>query len=133
MWAVDPNSAHLFWLSGLAGTGKTTVLKTFCSQLNSRGLLGASFFCTLKKSNQRDVYLIIPTLARILAEEHPKFGDALEEVLESDKACRNPTNMELKDQYLKLILQPAEQTFSADEPLVLGVDALDECAQSDAS
>jgi hypothetical protein len=86
----------------------------------------------LKESNQRDVYLIIPTLARILAEERPKFGDALEKVLESDKACRNPTKMELKDQYLKLILQPAEQTFSADEPLVLGVDALDECEDKDA-
>jgi hypothetical protein len=108
------------------------VLKTFCSQLNNRGLLGASFFCTLKEANQRDVYLIIPTLARILAEERPKFGDALEKVLESDKACRNPTKMELKDQYLKLILQPAEQTFSADEPLVLGVDALDECEDKDA-
>ena len=83
-WAVDPSSTHLFWLSGLAGTGKTSVSKTFCSQLNNRGLLGASFFCMLKESDQRDVYLIIPTLARILAEEQPKFGDALEKVLESD-------------------------------------------------
>ncbi|KAJ2911890.1 hypothetical protein MD484_g8525, partial [Candolleomyces efflorescens] len=131
-WAMEMDSTHLFWLSGLAGTGKTAVSKTFCSQLNSRGLLGASFFCTLKESDQRDVYLIIPTLARILAEERPKFGDALEKVLESDKDCRTPTKMELKDQYLKLILQPAEQVFAPDEPLVLGVDALDECEDKDA-
>ncbi|RXW11781.1 hypothetical protein EST38_g14074 [Candolleomyces aberdarensis] len=45
VWAKDLRSPHLFWLSGLAGTGKTTVSKTFCSQLNNRGLLGASFFC----------------------------------------------------------------------------------------
>ena len=63
VWATDPSSPHLFWLSGLAGTGKTAVSKTFCSQLNNRKLLGASFFCMLKESNQRDVYLIIPTLA----------------------------------------------------------------------
>ncbi|RXW15254.1 hypothetical protein EST38_g10598 [Candolleomyces aberdarensis] len=131
-WAKNPSSPHLFWLSGLAGTGKTTVSKTFCSQLNNRGLLGASFFCTLKESDKKDVYLIIPTLARILAEKRPQFGDALEEILESDDSCRNPTEMDLKDQYLKLILLPAEKTFAADELLVLGVDALDECKDQDA-
>ncbi|KAJ2928074.1 hypothetical protein H1R20_g9012, partial [Candolleomyces eurysporus] len=132
MWATDPSSPHLFWLSGLAGTGKTTVSKTFCSQLRNRGLLGASFFCTLKESDKRDVYLIIPTLARILAEKRPTFGDALERILESDDSCSNPTEMELQDQYLKLILLPAEKTFAADELLVLGVDALDECEDQDA-
>ncbi|KAJ2923255.1 hypothetical protein H1R20_g13836, partial [Candolleomyces eurysporus] len=132
VWATDPSSPHVFWLSGLAGTGKTTVSKTFCSQLDNRGLLGASFFCTLKESDKMDVYLIIPTLARILAEKRPQFGDALEKILESDDSCRNPAEMELKDQYLKLILLPAEKTFAADELLVLGVDALDECKDQDA-
>ncbi|KAJ2930742.1 hypothetical protein H1R20_g6350, partial [Candolleomyces eurysporus] len=132
VWAKDPRSPHLFWLSGLAGTGKTAVSKTFCSQLNNRGLLGASFFCTLSELDKKDVYLIIPTLARILAEERPKFGDALGKILESDKACRNPTEMDLNDQYAKLILQPAQRTFGADELLVLGVDALDECENKDA-
>ncbi|KAJ2923405.1 hypothetical protein H1R20_g13687, partial [Candolleomyces eurysporus] len=132
VWAKDLHSPHLFWLSGLAGTGKTTVSKTFCSQLNNRGLLGASFFCTLKELNKKNVYLIIPTLARILAEERPKFGDALEKILESDRACRNPTKMDLNEQYTRLILQPAERTFAADELLVLGIDALDECENKDA-
>ncbi|KAJ2926092.1 hypothetical protein H1R20_g11007, partial [Candolleomyces eurysporus] len=132
VWATDPSSPHLFWLSGLAGTGKTTVSKSFCSQLNDRGLLGATFFCALKEADKRDVYLIIPTLARILAEERPAFGDALEEILKSDRSCRNPTEMKLKDQYLKLILLPAEKTFAPDELLVLGVDALDECNDQDA-
>ncbi|RXW19277.1 hypothetical protein EST38_g6574 [Candolleomyces aberdarensis] len=132
VWAKDPRSPHLFWLSGLAGTGKTAVSKTFCSQLNDRGLLGASFFCTLSELNQKDVYLVIPTLARILAEARPNFGNALEKILESDGACRNPTKMDLKVQYAKLILQPAKETFAADELLVLGVDALDECENKEA-
>ncbi|KAJ2930517.1 hypothetical protein H1R20_g6579, partial [Candolleomyces eurysporus] len=132
VWATDPSSPHLFWLSGLAGTGKTTVSKTFCSQLKNRGLLGATFFCTLKESDKMDVYLIIPTLARILAQKRPQFGDALEEILESDDSCKNPTEMELKDQYLKLILLPAQKTFASDELLVLAVDALDECKDQDA-
>ncbi|KAJ2926045.1 hypothetical protein H1R20_g11047, partial [Candolleomyces eurysporus] len=132
VWATDRSSPHLFWLSGLAGTGKTTVSKTLCSQLKNRGLLGATFFCTLKESDKMDVYLIIPTLARILAQKRPQFGDALEEILESDDSCENPTEMELKDQYLKLILLPAQKTFASDELLVLAVDALDECKDQDA-
>ncbi|KAJ2927667.1 hypothetical protein H1R20_g9431, partial [Candolleomyces eurysporus] len=44
----------------------------------------------------------------------------------------NPTEMELKDQYLKLILLPAEKTFASDELFVLAVDALDECKDQDA-
>lgn len=132
MWAMEPSSPHLFWLSGLAGTGKTTVSKTFCSQLKDRGLLGTRFLCTLKESDKVDMYLIIPTLAGILAQKQPQFGDALEEIVESDDSCENPKEMELKDQYLKLILLPAEKTFASDELLVLAVDALDECKDQDA-
>ena len=47
-WAIaDDSSSHVLWLSGMAGTGKTTVMETFCSVLNKKGLLGASFFCSL--------------------------------------------------------------------------------------
>ncbi|KAJ2936095.1 hypothetical protein H1R20_g1002, partial [Candolleomyces eurysporus] len=138
--AIIENKVHTLqivsgvdWLKDrINGTGKTTVSKSFCSQLDDRGLLGATFFCTLTETDKRDVYLIIPTLARILAEERPTFGDALEEILESDGSCRNPTEMKLKDQYLKLILLPAQKTFAADELLVLGVDALDECKDQNA-
>ncbi|KAF5330209.1 hypothetical protein D9611_010552 [Ephemerocybe angulata] len=131
-WAEDPRSPHLFWLNGLAGTGKSAVAKTLCSKLNERGLLGATHFCTVKESELRNVYLIIPTLAKILAQEHPKFGVALQQILADDGACRNPTKMQLKDQYVKLILGPAEQAFCPDEVVVLCVDALDECEDKDA-
>ncbi|KAF5330175.1 hypothetical protein D9611_010598 [Ephemerocybe angulata] len=131
-WAEDPRSPHLFWLNGLAGTGKSAVAKTLCSKLNERGLLGATHFCTVKESELRNIYLIIPTLAKILAQEHPKFGVALQQILADDGACRNPTKMQLKDQYAKLILGPAEQAFRPDEVVVLCVDALDECDDKDA-
>lgn len=133
-WAEDLSSPNLCWLSGPAGTGKTAVSKTLCAQLNERNVLGASFFCSLKEKDQRDVYLIIPTLARILADLRPEFGDALERVLESDKACRNPTEMTPHDQYSKLMVQPAKEVFEANgEVLVLCVDALDECEDKDAT
>ncbi|KAF5330196.1 hypothetical protein D9611_010572 [Ephemerocybe angulata] len=131
-WAEDQLSPHLFWLNGLAGTGKTAVAKTLCSKLKERGLLGATHFCTIKESELRNVYLIIPTLAKILAQENPKFGAALQQILADDGSCRNPTKMQLKDQYAKFILRPAEQAFRPDEIVVLCVDALDECDDKEA-
>ncbi|KAF5330220.1 hypothetical protein D9611_010594 [Ephemerocybe angulata] len=131
-WAEDPRSPHLFWLNGLAGTGKSAVAKTLCSKLNERGLLGATHFCTLKESELRNVYLIFPTLAKILARKHPKFGVELQKVLADEDTCGTPTKISLKDQYAKLILGPAEQAFRPDEVVVLCVDALDECDDKDA-
>lgn len=131
-WARDPTSSHLFWLSGLAGTGKTAVSKTLCSYLSDLGLLGASFFCTLKAADRRDVSLIIPTLARILAETHPGFCRALQAVLEKGgRSCKNPTEMDLSAQYAKLILEPAKEAFTKGECVVFCVDALDECSSHD--
>ncbi|KAF5339115.1 hypothetical protein D9611_011179 [Ephemerocybe angulata] len=131
-WVVDASSSHVFWLTGMAGTGKTTVAITLCTQLKQRRLLGASFFCKVKEKGQRDVYLIIPTLARIVAELRPKFGDALEKILETDEDCRHPTKMPIRDQYSKLILQPANVAFSgSNDVILLCVDALDECEDKD--
>ena len=109
----------------MAGTGKTTVTETFCSILNEKGLLGASFFCSIKsKMPRRDVRTIIPSVAKILARNHPRFREILVQVL---IACPDPLGMNLKDQYHTLILGPAEASFGRDENIVISIDALDEC------
>ncbi|KAF5341901.1 hypothetical protein D9611_001390 [Ephemerocybe angulata] len=132
IWAMDRDSAHLFWLSGPAGTGKTALSKTVCAQLTQRGVYGASFLCTVQEKDLQDVYLIIPTVAKILAEERPDFGKALEHVLLNDRSCRSPKTMSLDDQYSKLILEPASKVFTPDDLLVVCIDALDECKDKDA-
>ncbi|KAJ7612228.1 hypothetical protein FB45DRAFT_693251, partial [Roridomyces roridus] len=47
-WAVDksPNTSPIFWLSGMAGTGKSTVAYTLCKWLQGHKQFGASFFCS---------------------------------------------------------------------------------------
>ncbi|KAF5336455.1 hypothetical protein D9611_006666 [Ephemerocybe angulata] len=132
VWATDPNSPHVFWLSGPAGTGKTAVAKTFCTQLDERRLLGGSYFCSLKEQDLQDVYLIIPTIARIMAQTRPDYGSALQDVLEDEEGCRTPTKMALEVQYVKLIQKPAEKAFKSGDLLVICIDALDECRNTDA-
>ena len=125
-WAIaDDSSSHVLWLSGMAGTGKTTVMETFCSVLNKKGLLGASFFCSIKsKMPRRDVRTIIPSLAKTLARNNPRFRENLVQVL---TACSDPLGMNLKDQYHTLIVGPAQASFDSDKTIVISIDALDEC------
>ncbi|KAF5324976.1 hypothetical protein D9619_009838 [Psilocybe cf. subviscida] len=124
-WATDPENEHVFWLNGMAGTGKTTVAETFCSLLFDRGLLGSSFFCSRKKLDRRNARLIIPALAKGLAHAYPEFQTELLKVLKDDLDF---TGLGLDNQYLMLILQPAEKAFAkSSKMIVLVVDALDEC------
>lgn len=126
-WAEDPASVHAFWLSGMAGTGKTAVSRTLCHQLSNRGLLGASFFCSIKVQNLSDVRNIIPSLAKRLAERYTEFGNALADILESG-TTKLVDEMTLSEQYSFLILQPAEMVFrDLDKNIILCADALDEC------
>ncbi|KAF5325325.1 hypothetical protein D9619_009803 [Psilocybe cf. subviscida] len=130
-WATDPTQHHIFWLNGMAGTGKTSVAETLCNLLAGRGHLGSSFFCSRKRSDRRNVRLIIPALAKALARRYPEFRTALVEVLKDDLDF---TGMGLDDQYLTLILEPAEKAFNgASEPVIIAVDALDECEDSQAA
>ncbi|KAF2396585.1 hypothetical protein EJ06DRAFT_483417 [Trichodelitschia bisporula] len=43
-WANEENSPSIFWLSGLAGTGKSTVARTVATRCSVEESLGASFF-----------------------------------------------------------------------------------------
>ncbi|ELU37280.1 adenylylsulfate kinase domain-containing protein [Rhizoctonia solani AG-1 IA] len=83
-WSVDRTKPNVFWMNGMAGTGKTTIAYTFAQSLKTRGTLGASFFCTRTSDECRDVGRIIPTIAHQLALYSPSFRSALLQVLEQD-------------------------------------------------
>src|ERR1700742_1938279 len=43
-WVEVPQGKSIFWLNGMAGTGKSTVSRTIARSLKKKGQLGASFF-----------------------------------------------------------------------------------------
>ena len=45
-WLMGEWNQHVFWLNGLAGTGKSTIAQTFAEMSCADGKLGASFFCS---------------------------------------------------------------------------------------
>jgi hypothetical protein len=63
LWAFDDGGTYIYWLNGMARTGKTTIASTFSKMLNDPGMLGASFFCSHIDTDLSSAQLIFPTLA----------------------------------------------------------------------
>jgi hypothetical protein len=66
-WAKDFNKSPVFWLNGLAGTGKSTIAQTIAERIFAEGHLGASFFCSRDFEDRSNLHFIFPTLAFQLA------------------------------------------------------------------
>lgn len=54
-WAHDPGAEAVFWLNGMAGTGKSTISRTVAHAFAGAGHLGASFFF---KRGEADVLML---------------------------------------------------------------------------
>ena len=126
-WAADAEDTSKYWLNGMAGTGKTTIAFTFSQILDNIQILGASFFCSHLDTDSSNAELIFPTLAYELACHSTAASKALLNALEKD---RNVGYKSMQDQFLNLIVTPtkaAAKGISAPRPLIIVIDALDEC------
>jgi len=126
-WAKDFNQSPVFWLNGLAGTGKSTIAQTVSEWIFADGQLGASFFCSRDFENRSDLHFIIPTIAFQLAHKFPKFRAILVPLLQSDPDVAHES---LYRQMEKLIIEPLEL---ADVSTVIVINALDECRDEEPS
>ena len=63
LWIRDFDKPPVYWLNGLAGTGKSTIAQTIAERTFADGRLGASFFCSRDFEDRRNLQSIFPTLA----------------------------------------------------------------------
>ena len=120
-WLNSKQSQRIFWLNGLAGTGKSTIAQTFAETSFADGKLGASFFCSRDFEDRSNLQMIFPTLALQLAYQYPLFR---KELLQALRAHRNVGQESLCSQMEKLIVGPLRATSI---PTLIIIDALDEC------
>ena len=120
-WLMDEKDQRIFWLNGLAGTGKSTIAQTFSEISFADGKLGASFFCSRDFEDRSNLQAIFPTLAFQLAYRYPRFREQLIQVL---KVNPDVGRESLSSQLEKVIVRP----FAATQiPTLIIIDALDEC------
>jgi hypothetical protein len=115
----------MYWMNGMAGTGKTTIAYSFCEQLQEKGLLGANFFCSRSLAECSDIRYIIPTIARQLTRSCPQFASALLKVLGGDFQLSSLLRKQLK----RLLSEPFQCISEpVNDCLIIVIDALDECS-----
>jgi hypothetical protein len=123
-WAEEPcQGFSVFWLAGLAGTGKSSIAKTFCEQLAGNSTLMATFFASRNSAERRDPFNIILTLAYELAVTDPRIRS---HVLSAVRTPPDVMQRSMKEQIERLLEVPLSQALS-DRPFVMAIDALDEC------
>jgi hypothetical protein len=120
-WLEDTQGQRIFWLNGLAGTGKSTITQTFAEITFAEGKLGASFFCSRDFEDRSNLQAIFPTLAFQLAYRYPLFREELLKVLRADPGIGRQS---LCSQLEKVIVGPFKATQIS---TLIIIDALDEC------
>ncbi|KAJ7754307.1 hypothetical protein DFH07DRAFT_501415 [Mycena maculata] len=127
-WASH-EGPKVYWMVGMAGTGKSTIAQTFCERLDEKNMLGASFFCSRASDNANDARLIIPAIAHSLASTSPAIKSQVIKAIEDEPALAEPTYIKMDVQFNELIAQPIRITVGAADKRykVIVIDAVDEC------
>lgn len=126
-WAQDPEGKCIFWLSGMAGTGKSTISRTVAQLFANDDQLGASFFFKRGEGERGNVSRFFTTITTQIVRAVPDIIPFVRSTIDEEPEIATKP---LKEQFERLLLQPLsqiDQGRTRDSPLVLVVDALDEC------
>ncbi|KAI0080154.1 WD40 repeat-like protein [Panus rudis PR-1116 ss-1] len=128
-WSANPTAPRIFWLDGMAGTGKSAIARSFARMLRAEGYLAGSFFCSRGIASRENVRRIVPTLAWFLARRCSAYREALVPILQESPDIAENT---VDEQIECLLSRPFEDLrfHAEDAPLVFIIDALDECASA---
>ncbi|CAE6498821.1 unnamed protein product [Rhizoctonia solani] len=120
------NSESLMWISGQAGMGKTSIAASICQRLDGMQALACSFFCRRDDPNYRNPLRLINNLVHEFANRCPPYA---KEVASAIRANRTICIAHFGIRYEGLVLGPLKRlkSLSPPTPLVVVVDALDEC------
>jgi AcrR family transcriptional regulator len=124
-WFAD-DGPSVYWLRGLAGTGKTTIARSVANLAEQQGLLGASFFFSRTDIARQRAGAVLPTMAYQLAKWRPALREPLCNAINSDREIAERT---MTEQVECLFMQALSHTTSPVPRALLVVDALDECGK----
>ena len=123
-WCEDPNSKCIFWLNGMAGTGKSTISRTIAQALAEKKRLAASFFFRRGKKDISHSRMFFTTIAAQLANNLPVLRASIADAIDN---AADIFEQGLREQWNQLILNPLKNAPTQQIQLVVVIDALDEC------
>ncbi|KAJ6035814.1 hypothetical protein N7540_000093 [Penicillium herquei] len=126
-WAFSPHERSIFWLQGMAGTGKSTISRTVANSLKQTNHLGASFFFKRGEEDRGNAKKIFPTLTKQLMLRVSGLRLGVQKALDHDPEIATKS---LREQFEKLLLQPLldlDHLGRQPQTAIIVIDALDEC------
>ncbi|KAL4813864.1 hypothetical protein BDW67DRAFT_101430 [Aspergillus spinulosporus] len=125
MWAENPDQECIFWLNGMAGTGKSTISRTIAQSLGERNQLGASFFFKRGESDRSSAKKFFTTICAHLLFHAPALIPYAEMAINADPDISRKS---ISEQFAKLILEPLLNLDEQEASIItVVIDALDEC------
>jgi nucleoside-triphosphatase THEP1 len=122
-WLLSqPSNAELiFWVTGIPGSGKSTLSATIVEDLRKNNTpVSAQFFISRNIPETTDPKKIIPTIAQQLAISSPTAARVLE------MALKNGYPGTRYEQVTSLLLDPIRELSNSRDVVVILIDALDE-------
>lgn len=129
-WILGPQNAsacHLFWLSGPAGAGKTSIVHTVAERCQEQGVPHANFFFFRTDGSRSDPFPLVPTLLHQILQLHPTLRESVAAILSSNPLIFQTS---LENQFAQLLVIPLhaiQQSCPSYRPIILLIDGLDEC------
>jgi len=122
----DVDRSTPYWIYGLPGIAKTSLAHSICNTLDQRKQLAGAFFCRRDDTNSSEPRNILPTLIYQLATISPPFRSVVTEHLHNNQRM---TPQSMQDRlFLEFI---GSIPFHSNQvPLVVVIDALDECGNT---
>ncbi|KIM25798.1 hypothetical protein M408DRAFT_73853, partial [Serendipita vermifera MAFF 305830] len=124
-WVNDLKASNILWIKGYPGVGKSAISTTLVEKGRSAKYIISSFFFRREQANVMTTSALWRTVAHDLACHHPIIRKHLVTALVKNNAL--PATSNIDELFYQLIYLPLTSTEEMQEPVLVVVDALDEC------
>jgi hypothetical protein len=127
-WASRPSlDQRILWLHGLVGSGKSTISTTVANFFDDEKCLGAFVFFDRDVEERNQPSNVIRTISHQLGKADSGIGTVIAHTV---NAISNITSLTPIRQFTDLVLNPLLSLPKTEMPLVIVIDALDECGNA---
>ncbi|KAG8739112.1 POC1 centriolar protein A [Ceratobasidium sp. 414] len=118
----SPSTAEVMAVSGVVGSGKSTIMHTLAQRCAAKGSLGSAFFFDKAVEGRNNITNLFTTLAVDLCAFDPALATQITASTSRDRGLSSATPLR---QFEELVFKPLA-TYKGDKPLVILIDAVDE-------